>query len=165
MWTPFGRLRETLRSERLFSHPGGVLAVPILDDGRLVLIRQFRYPLQKYILEFPAGKLDSHLSPRRDDCARAGRGGRLSRPGIDPRMLVLHLAGHQQRAPASFRGAGARAGTTAPGGRRTYQRRALHPRRVSCQGRSRRDHGRQDSSGIVLVSIQVQMTNSSPQRP
>jgi len=44
-------------------HPGGVLAVPILDDGRLVLIRQFRYPLQKYILEFPAGKLDSHLSP------------------------------------------------------------------------------------------------------
>jgi ADP-ribose pyrophosphatase len=44
-------------------HPGGVLAVPILDDGRVVLIRQFRYPLQKYILEFPAGKLDGNLSP------------------------------------------------------------------------------------------------------
>jgi ADP-ribose diphosphatase len=44
-------------------HPGGVLAVPILDDGRVVLIRQFRYPLRKYILEFPAGKLDSDLSP------------------------------------------------------------------------------------------------------
>jgi ADP-ribose pyrophosphatase len=44
-------------------HPGGVLAVPILEDGRVVLIRQFRYPLRKYILEFPAGKLDSHLSP------------------------------------------------------------------------------------------------------
>jgi ADP-ribose pyrophosphatase len=44
-------------------HPGGVVAVPILDDGRLLLIRQFRYPLGKYILEFPAGKLDTGLSP------------------------------------------------------------------------------------------------------
>ena len=45
-------------------HPGGVVAIPVLDDGRLVLIRQFRYPLQKYILEFPAGKLDINLPPR-----------------------------------------------------------------------------------------------------
>lgn len=45
------------------NHPGGVVAVPVLDDGRLLLIRQFRYPLQKYILEFPAGKLDSNQSP------------------------------------------------------------------------------------------------------
>ena len=44
-------------------HPGGVVAVPVLNDGRLLLIRQFRYPLQKYILEFPAGKLDSGQSP------------------------------------------------------------------------------------------------------
>jgi ADP-ribose pyrophosphatase len=44
-------------------HPGGVVAVPVLDDGRLILIRQFRYPLQKYILEFPAGKLDIQQSP------------------------------------------------------------------------------------------------------
>jgi ADP-ribose pyrophosphatase len=45
-------------------HPGGVVALPVLDDGRLLLIRQFRYPLQKYILELPAGKLDHGLSPR-----------------------------------------------------------------------------------------------------
>lgn len=44
-------------------HPGGVVAVPVLEDGSLLLIRQFRYPLQKYILEFPAGKLDSGQSP------------------------------------------------------------------------------------------------------
>ncbi len=44
-------------------HPGGVVVVPVLDDGRLVLVRQFRYPLKKYILEFPAGKLDSNQSP------------------------------------------------------------------------------------------------------
>jgi len=45
-------------------HPGGVVAVPVLEDGRVLLIRQFRYPLRKYILELPAGKLDHGLSPQ-----------------------------------------------------------------------------------------------------
>lgn len=39
-------------------HPGAVMIVPILDDGRLVLERQCRYPLGRVLLEFPAGKLD-----------------------------------------------------------------------------------------------------------
>ena len=39
-------------------HPGAVMVVPLLDDGRLVLERQFRYPLGCVLLEFPAGKLD-----------------------------------------------------------------------------------------------------------
>ncbi|MBL8350905.1 MAG: NUDIX hydrolase [Burkholderiaceae bacterium] len=39
-------------------HPGAVMVVPLLDDGRLVLERQFRYPLGRVLLEFPAGKID-----------------------------------------------------------------------------------------------------------
>jgi ADP-ribose pyrophosphatase len=39
-------------------HPGAVMVVPLLDDGRLVLERQYRYPLGRVLLEFPAGKLD-----------------------------------------------------------------------------------------------------------
>lgn len=39
-------------------HPGAVLVVPVLADGRYVLERQFRYPLGRVFLEFPAGKLD-----------------------------------------------------------------------------------------------------------
>lgn len=39
-------------------HPGAVVIVPVLDDGRLVLERQYRYPLGQVILEFPAGKID-----------------------------------------------------------------------------------------------------------
>jgi ADP-ribose pyrophosphatase len=58
------RLRSGRTAVReVVHHPGGVVAIPVLDDGRLVLIRQFRYPLQKYILEFPAGKLDMNLPP------------------------------------------------------------------------------------------------------
>ncbi|MFZ5551118.1 MAG: NUDIX domain-containing protein [Pseudomonadota bacterium] len=39
-------------------HPGAVMVVPLLDDGRLVMERQYRYPLQQVFLEFPAGKID-----------------------------------------------------------------------------------------------------------
>ncbi len=39
-------------------HPGAVMIVPILDDGRLVVERQWRYPIGEAMLEFPAGKLE-----------------------------------------------------------------------------------------------------------
>jgi ADP-ribose pyrophosphatase len=39
-------------------HPGAVMIVPIADDGRLIVERQHRYPLDRVLLEFPAGKLD-----------------------------------------------------------------------------------------------------------
>ena len=44
-------------------HPGAVLMVPILADGRLVLERQFRYPVGRVMLEFPAGKIDPDETP------------------------------------------------------------------------------------------------------
>lgn len=40
-------------------HPGAVMVVPLLDDGRLLMERQWRHPLQKVFLEFPAGKIDA----------------------------------------------------------------------------------------------------------
>jgi ADP-ribose pyrophosphatase len=40
-------------------HPGAVMIVALLDDGRLVLERQYRYPLHSVMIEFPAGKLDA----------------------------------------------------------------------------------------------------------
>lgn len=40
-------------------HPGAVMIVAQLDDGQLVLERQFRYPVRAVMVEFPAGKLDA----------------------------------------------------------------------------------------------------------
>lgn len=40
-------------------HPGAVMIVPVLPDGRLVMERQFRYPVGMTMIEFPAGKLDA----------------------------------------------------------------------------------------------------------
>lgn len=45
------------------AHPGAVLAIPELDDGRLLVERQFRYPLDLVFVEFPAGKLDPGEAP------------------------------------------------------------------------------------------------------
>src|SRR5690606_27743593 len=39
-------------------HPGAVVVVASLPDGRLVFERQFRYPLGRAFLELPAGKID-----------------------------------------------------------------------------------------------------------
>ncbi len=40
-------------------HPGAVAVVPLLDDGRIVLERQYRHPTGRVMIEIPAGKLDA----------------------------------------------------------------------------------------------------------
>lgn len=50
-------------------HPGGAVAVPVFEDGTLLLVRQLRYPLGKHIYELPAGK----LAPGEDPVLAAGR--------------------------------------------------------------------------------------------
>jgi ADP-ribose pyrophosphatase len=49
-------------------HPGAVAVVPLLDDGRILLVRQYRYPVQQVMVELPAGKLDPAESVL--DCAQ-----------------------------------------------------------------------------------------------
>ncbi len=44
-------------------HPGAVMVIPVLDDGQLLLERQYRYPLQQVFIEFPAGKIDPGEEP------------------------------------------------------------------------------------------------------
>lgn len=39
-------------------HPGAVMIVAVLPDGRLVVERQYRHPVKRVMIEFPAGKLD-----------------------------------------------------------------------------------------------------------
>ncbi len=39
-------------------HPGAVVILPLFDDGTVLLERQFRFPVNRIFLEFPAGKID-----------------------------------------------------------------------------------------------------------
>lgn len=44
-------------------HPGAAAVVPVLSDGRIAMVRQYRYPMGKTTLEIPAGKLDAGEEP------------------------------------------------------------------------------------------------------
>lgn len=39
-------------------HQGASAVIPVLPDGRIILVKQYRYPIHKITLEIPAGKLD-----------------------------------------------------------------------------------------------------------
>ncbi|HEY9761550.1 MAG TPA: NUDIX hydrolase [Trichocoleus sp.] len=44
-------------------HPGGALVIPLTPEGKLVLVRQYRFALQGRLLEFPAGTIEPGESP------------------------------------------------------------------------------------------------------
>lgn len=57
--------REAVRE--YVTHPGAVVIIPVLPNGKLLLERQFRYPVGQAFIEFPAGKIDPDENPL--DCA------------------------------------------------------------------------------------------------
>lgn len=65
-------LRDTVRlpsgalaTREYVVHPGAVVVVALLDDGRVVLERQYRHPIGQVMIEFPAGKLETGEDPLR----------------------------------------------------------------------------------------------------
>jgi ADP-ribose pyrophosphatase len=91
-------VREVVR------HNGGAVVVALFDDGDVLLVRQFRYPMQRKIFELPAGKLQAGEDP--EACAareleeetgwRAGKLEHLtslmSTPGFCNEVLHVYLA-------------------------------------------------------------------------
>ncbi len=53
--------KESLRE--WIAHPGAVVIIAFLDNGKLLFERQFRYPLRRIFLELPAGKIDPSEHP------------------------------------------------------------------------------------------------------
>ena len=54
------RLPDNSQASREYIiHPGAVMIVAQLDDGKVLLERQYRYPMRAVMVEFPAGKLDA----------------------------------------------------------------------------------------------------------
>lgn len=85
-------------------HPGGVTILPVDENGVCTLVRQFRYPFGRMMLEAPAGKLEYGEDP--DEAAvrelseetglSAGRmvklGSICTSPGFSSEVLHLYLA-------------------------------------------------------------------------
>ena len=50
---------DSLATREFVVHPGAVMVIAQLEDGRVVIERQYRHPVKKVMVEFPAGKLDA----------------------------------------------------------------------------------------------------------
>ena len=99
-------------------HPGAVVVVPLLDNGRVMLVRQFRAAVEAELLELPAGKRDvdgeaPEVTAARELAEEVGlRPGRLHRlarfynsPGFSDELSHLFLAEDLEacdRAPAGI---------------------------------------------------------------
>ncbi len=92
--------------------PGAVAVLPILDDGRILLERQYRHPLGKYLYEIPAGHINSGEAPmhtaKRELAEETGYiAGRLTRlfgiyeaPGSLTQFLHIYLARNLEKKKA-----------------------------------------------------------------
>lgn len=49
-----------ISTRELVKHPVAVAVVPVLDNGDIIFVRQYRYPVGKVLYEIPAGKLDQN---------------------------------------------------------------------------------------------------------
>lgn len=76
-----------LATREYLDHPGAVAALPILGRDKIVLVRQFRYPVREVTYEIPAGKLDAGERPlpcvRRELREETGYAAARIRPLID----------------------------------------------------------------------------------
>ena len=85
-------------------HPGGVTILPVDEDGTCYMVRQFRYPMGRMMLEAPAGKLERGEDPA--ECAvrelseetgfTADKyvylGANCTSPGFSTEILHIYLA-------------------------------------------------------------------------
>ena len=102
-------------SLEIVRHPGAAAVVPIDDQGRVILVRQYRHATGSWLLEVPAGKLD-HPGESPEDCARREveeetgfRAGEMTSlgwiwvtPGYSYEKIWLYLARRLTPVPASL---------------------------------------------------------------
>lgn len=57
------RENETEYTREIIAHPGSAVIVPLFSDNTVALVKQYRHPTQKYLLELPAGSLAPGENP------------------------------------------------------------------------------------------------------
>ena len=94
----------TMVKREVVEHPGGVTVLPIDEQGNCYLVRQFRYPFGRMMLEAPAGKLEPGEDPLESAVRELSEetgftadeivpmGTHCTSPGISTELLRLYLA-------------------------------------------------------------------------
>lgn len=105
-------LDDTVTNREVVEHPGGVAVFAMDEEDRVVMVRQYRYPVGEVTLELPAGKLEPGEDPREsalreleeETGIRPGllrpMGCSYSSPGIFTEKIYLYLAQDLQEGDA-----------------------------------------------------------------
>jgi len=59
---------EKVATREIIEHPGAVAIIPITSDNKIIMVRQYRKPVEDFLLEIPAGKLE--YNEKTELCAR-----------------------------------------------------------------------------------------------
>lgn len=94
----------SIANREIVEHPGAVAVAPLTADGQIVLVRQFRYPINRITLELPAGKLEwgeeleqaCHRELIEETGLLAGKLERMGQvaiaPGYSNELITLYVA-------------------------------------------------------------------------
>lgn len=95
---------KKVTTREIIEHPGATAVVAIDDQGRIPFVRQYRKPVEKYLLEIPAGKLEAGEAPelcasRELEEETGYTAGQISKimtfyttPGFSDEIMHLYLA-------------------------------------------------------------------------
>lgn len=95
----------------IVEHCGGVCVLPFIDDETILLVRQYRYPIDKIILEVPAGRIDLNEDPepaaqrelQEETHYKAGKlvslGTMLPSPGFCTEKVYMYVGKNLKRSP------------------------------------------------------------------
>lgn len=72
-----------ITNREVVEHPGGVAVFAMDDEDRVIMVRQFRYPMGEVVLELPAGKLEPGEDPR-----DSGLRELAEETGLEPRTFL-----------------------------------------------------------------------------
>lgn len=50
-------------TREIVKHPGAVAVIPLTEDGKIVMVKQYRKPLERTLIEIPAGKIEPNEAP------------------------------------------------------------------------------------------------------
>ncbi len=101
-------VREVVR------HSGSVATLAVHDDGRVVLVRQYRYPVQREVWELPAGRRDGSESPEAGARRELEEETGLEAARIEPIFTFFTTPGFCDEVMHLFRATGLRQGEARP---------------------------------------------------
>ena len=127
-------------------------ALPVHEDGRVVLVRQYRYAVDSLVWELPAGRRDPGETPEEGARRELEEEVGLRAGALEPLLVFWTTPGFCDEVMHLFRATGLEAVPARPEADEKIESRDLHPGRGDEHGGPRRDPRREDAGGAAAGS-------------